>query len=68
MSENSKGVERVGGADAVTAARDLHIAARQWLAHYDVFVRMDHLGDEPWIAEMRQAVAALDALEAERGS
>ncbi len=34
-------------------------ACEIWLAHYDECVRDEQLGDEPGIAEMRAAVAAI---------
>ena len=41
----------------IAAAPDLLAVCRSWLAHYDNWVRDPIIGDEPGIAEMRDAIA-----------
>ncbi len=44
-------------ADLMATAPDLLFACQKWLAHYDEFVRVESVGDEPGITDMRLAVA-----------
>lgn len=54
-------------ADAAAQAEPIAVhAARKWLAHYDAFVRDKQLGDEPGIAELREAVRRADRAAQDR--